>query len=67
MPKGQIQRMMPIGQVPKQATNTKPIPHIPLPFEEVMKDVLRAKPPEKAHPEPQRRKSQSLRQIKGDL
>ena len=34
--------------MPKQATNTKPIPHIPLPFEEVMKDVLKAKPPEKA-------------------
>ncbi len=32
---------------PKQATNEKPIPHIPLPFEEVMKDVLRVKPPEK--------------------
>jgi hypothetical protein len=40
-------RTMPRDQVPKQATNTKPIPHIPLPFEEVMKDVLRVKPPEK--------------------
>jgi hypothetical protein len=26
---------------PKAATNSKPIPHIPLPFEEVMKDVLK--------------------------
>ncbi|MGA2898162.1 MAG: hypothetical protein ABSE27_11290 [Acidobacteriaceae bacterium] len=26
-------------------TNSKPIPHIPLPFEEVIKDVLRVKPP----------------------
>ena len=32
---------------PKEATNSKPIPHIPLPFEEVMKDVLKVKPPEK--------------------
>jgi len=38
---------MPQGQVPKQATNTKPIPHIPFPFEEVMKDVLKVKPPER--------------------
>ena len=31
----------------KIVTNSKPIPHIPLPFEEVMKDVLKVKPPEK--------------------
>lgn len=37
----------PKGQIPKQATNEKPIPHIPLPFEEVMKDVLKVKPPAK--------------------
>jgi hypothetical protein len=29
-------------------TNSKPIPHIPLPFKEVMADVLRVKLPEKA-------------------
>jgi hypothetical protein len=29
----------------KKTTNSKPIPHIPLPFEEVMKDVLKVKPP----------------------
>src|ERR1035437_4088361 len=34
-------------QVPTRATNSKPIPHIPLPFEEVMKDVLKVKPPTK--------------------
>jgi len=28
-------------------TNSKPIPHIPLPFKEVMADVLKVKPPEK--------------------
>lgn len=50
------QRKMPQGQVPKQATNTKPIPHIPLPFEEVMKDVLKVKPPEKKRSKPTRRK-----------
>jgi len=30
----------------KKTTNSKPIPHIPLPFEEVMKDVLKVKPQE---------------------
>jgi len=39
--------------MPKAATNEKPIPHIPLPFEEVMNDVLKVKPPEK---EPKRPK-----------
>jgi hypothetical protein len=29
----------------KRVTNSKPIPHIPLPFKEVMKDVLKVKPP----------------------
>jgi len=29
----------------KKTTNSKPIPHIPLPFKEVMKDVLKVKPP----------------------
>jgi hypothetical protein len=32
----------------KKITNAKPIPHIPLPFKEVMADVLKVKPPEKA-------------------
>jgi hypothetical protein len=32
-------------------TNSKPIPHIPLPFKEVMKDVLKVKPPEKSKKE----------------
>jgi hypothetical protein len=41
---------MPQGQVPKLPTNEKSIPHIPLPFEEVMKDVLKVKPPEKRQP-----------------
>ena len=31
----------------KKITTSKPIPHIPLPFEEVMKDVLKVKPPQK--------------------
>jgi hypothetical protein len=31
----------------KRVTNAKPIPHIPLPFKEVMKDVLKVKPPDK--------------------
>jgi hypothetical protein len=29
------------------STNWKPIPHIPLPFKEVMADVIKVKPPEK--------------------
>jgi hypothetical protein len=37
----------------KKITNSKPIPHIPLPFKEVMKDVLKVKPPEK----PEKKKS----------
>jgi hypothetical protein len=32
---------------PKKITNAKPIPHIPLPFKEVIADVLKVKPPEK--------------------
>lgn len=31
----------------QEITNSKPIPHIPLPFKEVMADVLKVKPPEK--------------------
>ncbi len=31
----------------KKTTNSKPIPHIPLPFREVIADVLKVKPPEK--------------------
>jgi hypothetical protein len=30
-----------------KTTNSKPIPHIPLPFKEVIADVLKVKPPEK--------------------
>ena len=31
----------------KKTTNSKPIPHLPLPFKEVIADVLKVKPPEK--------------------
>jgi hypothetical protein len=31
----------------KRTTNAKPIPHIPLPFEQVIADVLKVKPPGK--------------------
>ncbi len=40
----------------KKTTNSKPIPHIPLPFEEVMRDVLKVKPPEKPKSRPRRAK-----------
>jgi hypothetical protein len=36
----------------KPATNSKPIPNIPLPFEKVMKDVLKVKPPDKEPKKP---------------
>jgi hypothetical protein len=39
--------------LPKQATSEKPIPHIPLPFEEVMKDVLEVRPAEKTRQNPE--------------
>jgi hypothetical protein len=41
----------------KRTTNSKPIPHIPLPFREVIADVLKVKPPEKTtkRPSPKRR------------
>ena len=45
-------------QMPDQkgkVTNSKPIPHIPLPFKEVMADVLTVKPPEK-NPKEQEKK-----------
>jgi len=38
----------------KKITNAKPIPHIPLPFKEVIVDVLKVKPPEK-HPKSKKR------------
>jgi hypothetical protein len=43
---------------PKRTTNSKPIPHIPLPFKEVIADVLKVKPPEKLQARiPKRKKS----------
>jgi hypothetical protein len=38
--------------MPKKTTYSKPLPHIPLPFEEVMADVLKVKPPEKGQRKP---------------
>ena len=37
-------------QSERKVTNSKPIPHIPLPFKEVMADVLKVKPPNKTQP-----------------
>ena len=36
-------------------TNSKPIPHIPLPFKEVIADVLKVKPPAKADLAPKKK------------
>jgi len=41
---------------PKRVTSSKPIPHIPLPFREVMADVLKVKPPEKQRPKTPRKR-----------
>lgn len=38
---------MPEKDRDRKITNSKPIPHIPLPFKEVIADVLKVKPPEK--------------------
>ena len=43
----QTVRKMDKQENPKKITNAKPIPHIPLPFKEVIADVLKVKPPEK--------------------
>jgi hypothetical protein len=37
-----------MSEKPTKVTNSKPIPHIPLPFKEVIADVLKVKPPAKA-------------------
>jgi hypothetical protein len=36
----------------KKTTNSKPIPHIPLPFEELMRDALKVTPPGKESRKP---------------
>jgi hypothetical protein len=43
----------------KRVTNSKPIPHIPLPFKEVITDVLKVKPPEKSQSKTARKKSRA--------
>jgi hypothetical protein len=42
------------GNKQPRTTNSKPIPHIPLPFKEVMADVLKVKPPEKERGRPKK-------------
>jgi hypothetical protein len=48
----QMRRWKMPKQSPKKITNEKPIPPIPLPFKEVMKGVLKVKPPEKVKKSP---------------
>jgi len=38
-------------------TNSKPIPHIPLPFKEVIADVLKVKPAERIKAKPKKKSS----------
>jgi hypothetical protein len=45
---------MPEKETDSKVTNSKLIPPIPLPFKEVMKDVLKVKPPEKRQKNPPR-------------
>jgi len=44
----------------RKITNSKPIPYIPLPFKEVIADVLKVKPPEEKRTKAKRKKSNSL-------
>jgi len=44
----------------KRITNSKPIPHIPLPLKEVIAEVLKVKPPDKELRAKARKKSQKL-------
>ena len=41
----------------RKITNSKPIPYIPLPFKEVIADVLKVKPPEKTKAKPRKKTS----------
>jgi hypothetical protein len=43
------------NEEPKKITSSKPIPHIPLPFKEVIADVLKVKPEPKAKPKTKRK------------
>jgi hypothetical protein len=45
-----------VETTPKKITNSKPIPHIPLPFKEVIADVLKVRPPTKTIPGPKKTK-----------
>jgi len=36
-------------------TNSKPIPHIPFPFKEVIADVLKVKPPQRVEKKPRKK------------
>jgi hypothetical protein len=47
----------------KKITNSKPIPRIPLPFKEVIADVLKVKPPEKMA-KPKARKQTSSKKLR---
>jgi hypothetical protein len=52
----QPNRQQSADQESSRVTNSKPIPHIPLPFKEVIADALKMKPPPKdAQPKPKRR------------
>jgi hypothetical protein len=43
----------------KRTTNSKPLPHISLPFKEVIADVLKVKPQEKTPQRPKAKKASS--------
>jgi hypothetical protein len=45
----------------RKVTNSKPIPHIPIPFKEVIADVLKVKPPAKSRRgTPRKKKSKTV-------
>jgi hypothetical protein len=42
-------------------TNSKPIPHIPLPFKDVIADVLKVKPPKRETSKPRGKRTPKMK------
>jgi len=47
----------------KKTTNSKPLPHIPLPFKDVMTAVLKVKPPDEELRAKPRKKARNFRRL----
>jgi len=44
-----------VSEEGRKMTNLKLLPHIPLPFKEMMADMLKVKPPQRSYPNPKRK------------